>query len=202
MVACAIIATLLVSGSVMAYIYYTDNFPKRISALEARRVADMVARTNNVTMPLCSIHAVGWPQTGDVDERGESTVWSFFYEKVNRANDTWETVVITVHAEGEPGFFYRIQDAIYAHSIYALDSFELDSTTAYMIALESPAVKKYRLEHSGEHLEAFGVVFNPDYGRIVWGMAWRDEGFMDNPSHCMAIIDANDGSVLAPHNLY
>jgi len=181
--ACALVVTVLVSGSVMAYLYYNDNFPKRMSALEAKIIADRMVRLNDVTLPLTGIEAIGWPKTGDLDERGRSTLWHFHYRGVDRDNNTSEEIVITVYAEGTPAISYHPGNALNAHPVCELRSPAIDSTTAYKIAIESAAVREYRARHSGEYLEGFGASYNHDYQRSIWVVVWRDEGSMDDPSH-------------------
>jgi hypothetical protein len=195
-VACAIITTILISGSVFAYLYYEAKSPKRISALEAKRAADKIAVKENVTIPLCEICAFGSTTTGDVDEEGRSTLWDFVYLSSDDKNVTVEEIYISIYADGQTKYSRHVYGGY--HRVYELVDFKIDSTAAYKTAIENPTVKKFRSEHWAEYFNGFGLTPDPQNNRNLWIVSWRDEGFMDDPVTCTAVIDATDGTLISP----
>ena len=193
------IVIVLIIVSVGIYALTQTNDAEGMSAQEAKNISDNIVQNINITLPLYRISATGsmynaYPN-GEIDDSGNSSIWSFTYCKTNETTHVVELFEIFVFSNGSSRAVCENYSGAY-FNVTPVNNWSIDSNEAFEIAKNNEAVKEFRSTYSGEYINVFALYWDEECQREVWKLTWRYEGPLDNIEQVTILIDANTGNIL------
>jgi hypothetical protein len=124
----------------------------RISAFEARAIADQIVKEKGIPLPLVYIEAKYLDDRGrDVDKYGNSLCWSVVYGGNNTAINGISWFNIDVYGEKDT-YCYWYNESNCLGYCPPLEGDMMDSGHAYDIITNNKTVQSFMSTHSGPHL--------------------------------------------------